>query len=82
MTLLRRDRIGFVFQAFNLIPTLTARENIVLPLTLGGKKPARGWSANWRARWGSPTASAPSSRLSGGQQQGSRRRGRWSHGPT
>jgi len=39
MTLLRRDRIGFVFQAFNLVPTLTAQENVVLPLTLGGKKP-------------------------------------------
>jgi putative ABC transport system ATP-binding protein len=38
MTLLRRDRIGFVFQAFNLVPTLTARENVVLPLTLGGKR--------------------------------------------
>ena len=41
MTLLRRERIGFVFQAFNLIPTLTAQENVVLPLTLGGKKPDR-----------------------------------------
>ena len=39
MTLLRRERIGFVFQAFNLVPTLTAGENIVLPLTLGGRKP-------------------------------------------
>ncbi|MET7970961.1 ABC transporter ATP-binding protein [Micromonospora sp. NPDC005305] len=38
-TLLRRDRIGFVFQAFNLVPTLTARENIVLPLTLAGRRP-------------------------------------------
>jgi putative ABC transport system ATP-binding protein len=41
MTLMRRERIGFVFQAFNLIPTLTAQENVVLPLTLGGKKPDR-----------------------------------------
>ena len=39
MTLLRRERIGFVFQAFNLVPTLTAGENIVLPITLGGHKP-------------------------------------------
>ncbi|MEU2612202.1 ABC transporter ATP-binding protein [Micromonospora sp. NPDC007271] len=38
-TLLRRDRIGFVFQSFNLVPTLTARENIVLPLTLAGRRP-------------------------------------------
>ncbi|MFU8854456.1 ABC transporter ATP-binding protein [Micromonospora sp. SL1-18] len=38
-TLLRRDRIGFVFQSFNLVPTLTARENILLPLTLAGRRP-------------------------------------------
>ena len=39
LTLLRRDRIGFVFQAYNLIPTLTAAENITLPLRLAGRKP-------------------------------------------
>jgi putative ABC transport system ATP-binding protein len=39
LTELRRDRIGFVFQAFNLVPTLTARENIVLPSRLAGRKP-------------------------------------------
>jgi putative ABC transport system ATP-binding protein len=39
LTLLRRERIGFVFQAFNLVPTLDARANIVLPLTLGGRSP-------------------------------------------
>ena len=44
LTLLRRDRIGFVFQAFNLVPTLTAEENIVLPLTLAGRRPrTSGW---------------------------------------
>jgi putative ABC transport system ATP-binding protein len=43
MTLLRRERIGFVFQAFNLVPTLTARENVVLRLTLGGRKPDDAW---------------------------------------
>jgi putative ABC transport system ATP-binding protein len=43
MTLLRRERVGFVFQAFNLVPTLTARENIVLPLSLAGRKPDKGW---------------------------------------
>ena len=43
LTLLRRDRIGFVFQAYNLVPTLTAIENIVLPLTLAGRKPAQSW---------------------------------------
>jgi len=39
LTLVRRDRIGFVFQAFNLIPTLTAAENITLPISLAGRKP-------------------------------------------
>jgi putative ABC transport system ATP-binding protein len=39
LTRLRRDRLGFVFQAFNLVPVLTAEENILLPLTLAGKKP-------------------------------------------
>jgi putative ABC transport system ATP-binding protein len=42
-TLLRRDRIGFVFQSFNLVPALTAAENIALPLTLAGKKPDSDW---------------------------------------
>ncbi len=43
LTLLRREKVGFVFQAFNLIPTLTAEENIVLPLTIAGKKPDPVW---------------------------------------
>ena len=38
LTLLRRDRLGFIFQQYNLIPTLTSRENILLPLTLAGAK--------------------------------------------
>ncbi|HET6530382.1 MAG TPA: ABC transporter ATP-binding protein [Actinoplanes sp.] len=42
-TLLRRDRIGFVFQNFNLVPTLTAAENIHLPLTLAGRRPDTAW---------------------------------------
>jgi putative ABC transport system ATP-binding protein len=42
-TRLRRDRVGFVFQAFNLVPTLTALENITLPLDLAGRQPDRGW---------------------------------------
>ena len=70
MTLLRRERIGFVFQAFNLIPTLTARENILLPLTLGGKKPVRALARSWRARSASPTGLRHRpAELSGGQQQ-------------
>jgi putative ABC transport system ATP-binding protein len=43
LTLLRRDRIGFVFQSFNLVPTLTAEENILLPLSIAGRKPDRDW---------------------------------------
>ena len=43
LTKLRRDKIGFIFQAFNLIPTLTAYENITLPLALGGKKGDAAW---------------------------------------
>jgi len=43
LTLLRRERVGFVFQAYNLIPTLTAAENIVLPLRLAGATPDQDW---------------------------------------
>jgi putative ABC transport system ATP-binding protein len=43
LTRLRRDRVGFVFQAFNLIPTLTARENILLPLSIAGRRPDPDW---------------------------------------
>ncbi len=43
LTLLRRDKIGFIFQAYNLVPTLTARENIELPLSIAGRKPDPAW---------------------------------------
>src|SRR5205823_5560042 len=43
LTLLRRDRVGFVFQAFNLVPTLTASENITLPQALAHRTPERSW---------------------------------------
>ena len=43
LTLLRRDQIGFIFQAFNLVPTLTASENITLPMDLAGTKVDRDW---------------------------------------
>ncbi|MFD9195317.1 ABC transporter ATP-binding protein [Streptomyces phaeochromogenes] len=43
LTRLRRDRIGFVFQAFNLLPTLTALENITLPMDIAGRKPDKAW---------------------------------------
>ncbi len=43
LTRLRRDRIGFIFQSFNLVPTLTAEENITLPMRLAGRRPDRDW---------------------------------------
>jgi putative ABC transport system ATP-binding protein len=43
LTELRRDSVGFIFQAFNLVPTLTAAENIELPMRLAGRKPDQGW---------------------------------------
>ncbi|GAA1477553.1 ABC transporter ATP-binding protein [Nocardioides aestuarii] len=70
LTRLRREQIGFVFQAFNLVPTLTAQENILLPLDLAGRKPDPAWfdqvvdAVGMRSRLGhKPTE------LSGGQQQ-------------
>ena len=45
LTVLRRDHVGFVFQAFNLVPTITAAENITLPLLLAGRKADRDWLA-------------------------------------
>ena len=71
LTQLRRERVGFIFQAFNLVPTLTAIENITLPLTLAGRKPDREWLAVGR-RHRRPRLAASSHRpseLSGGQQQ-------------
>jgi putative ABC transport system ATP-binding protein len=43
LTKLRRDRVGFIFQTFNLLPVLSAEENIVLPLSIAGRKPDREW---------------------------------------
>src|SRR5689334_24883180 len=45
LTILRRDHVGFVFQAFNLVPTITAEENISLPLLLAGRKGDQDWIA-------------------------------------
>jgi putative ABC transport system ATP-binding protein len=70
LTRLRRDRLGFVFQAFNLVPVLTALENITLPLTLAGRKPDQAWldelidTVGLRDR-----LTHRPSELSGGQQQ-------------
>jgi putative ABC transport system ATP-binding protein len=70
LTLLRRDRIGFVFQAYNLVPTLTALENITLPAALAGRKPDKGWldTVIGTVGLGDRLAHRPSE-LSGGQQQ-------------
>jgi putative ABC transport system ATP-binding protein len=69
-TLLRRDRIGFVFQAFNLVPTLTARENITLPLALAGRGPDPAWFDEVIAAVGlGDRLDHRPSELSGGQQQ-------------
>jgi putative ABC transport system ATP-binding protein len=70
LTRLRRDRVGFVFQAFNLVPTLTVLENITLPIDIAGRKPDRDWldtvidTVGLRSR----LRHRPSE-LSGGQQQ-------------
>jgi putative ABC transport system ATP-binding protein len=70
LTLLRRTRIGFVFQAFNLVPTLTARENVLLPLTLAGHRPDPGWFDEVVATAGlADRLGHHPSELSGGQQQ-------------
>ncbi|WP_445270097.1 ABC transporter ATP-binding protein [Streptomyces sp. DSM 41634] len=70
LTLLRRDRIGFVFQAFNLLPALTAEQNVALPLRLAGRRPAKAEVREVLARVGlSERARHRPARLSGGQQQ-------------
>jgi putative ABC transport system ATP-binding protein len=70
LTHLRRDRIGFVFQAFNLVPTLTALENITLPLDLAGRKPDQDWLTTVIDTIGlTDRLSHKPSELSGGQQQ-------------
>ena len=70
LTLLRRDRLGFIFQAFNLVPTLTAEENILLPLHLGGREPDVDWERRVvdSLQLGDRLKHRPSE-LSGGQQQ-------------
>jgi putative ABC transport system ATP-binding protein len=70
LTLLRRERVGFVFQAFNLVPTLSAEENIGLPLALGGRKPDKRWLDALVAALGlGARLRHRPAELSGGQQQ-------------
>ena len=70
LTLLRRDRIGFIFQSFNLLPTMTAAENIALPMRIAGRKPDNAWVASVVETVGlTERLSHRPSELSGGQQQ-------------
>ncbi|MEO9324421.1 ABC transporter ATP-binding protein [Nocardioides sp. C4-1] len=70
LTLLRRDEIGFVFQSFNLVPTLTAQENILLPLAIAGRKPDQAWFDSVIATVGlTDRLGHKPNELSGGQQQ-------------
>jgi putative ABC transport system ATP-binding protein len=70
LTRLRREHIGFVFQFFNLLPMLTAEENVLLPLSIAGRKPERGWLDELLETVGiADRRSHRPSELSGGQQQ-------------
>jgi putative ABC transport system ATP-binding protein len=70
LTRLRRDRIGFVFQAFNLVPTLTAGENMTLPMLLAGRDPDQEWVDHVVATVGlGDRLTHRPAELSGGQQQ-------------
>ncbi|MCX5558259.1 ABC transporter ATP-binding protein [Streptomyces sp. NBC_00038] len=70
LTKLRRDKIGFIFQAFNLLPTLTALENITLPMDIAGRKPDQAWLDTVIKMIGlADRLSHRPSQLSGGQQQ-------------
>lgn len=70
LTLLRRDQVGFIFQAFNLIPTLTAKENITLPMDLGGRDADTEWVNTVVSTVGlADRLEHRPSELSGGQQQ-------------
>ncbi|HQR27953.1 MAG TPA: ABC transporter ATP-binding protein [Nocardioides sp.] len=70
LTQLRRDRIGFIFQSFNLLPTMTAAENIVLPMRIAGRRPDAAWVASIveTVGLGGRLGHRPTE-LSGGQQQ-------------
>src|ERR1043166_3241283 len=70
VTMLRRKHIGFVFQLFNLLPMLSAEENVLLPLSIAGEKPEPAFFADLMNRVGlTDRKSHRPSELSGGQQQ-------------
>ncbi len=70
LTRLRRDEIGFVFQSYNLVPTLTAKENVLLPLAIAGRSPDQEWYDSVVATVGiADRLDHKPNQLSGGQQQ-------------
>jgi putative ABC transport system ATP-binding protein len=70
LTKLRRSRIGFVFQSYNLVPSLTVEKNVTLPLRLGGVRPDKAWLREMLGRVGlADRAGHRPAQLSGGQQQ-------------
>ena len=70
LTLLRRTKVGFIFQAFNLLPMLTAEENVVLPETIAGRKTDRAWTDQLMTQVGlADRRTHRPAALSGGQQQ-------------
>jgi putative ABC transport system ATP-binding protein len=70
LTRMRRDNVGFIFQSFNLVPTLTAAENITLPADLAGRKVDRDWYGHLTKQLGiTDRLSHKPQELSGGQQQ-------------
>jgi putative ABC transport system ATP-binding protein len=70
LTLLRRDQIGFIFQSFNLLPTMSAAENIVLPIRIAGRKPDEEWVRSIVEKLGlADRLTHRPTELSGGQQQ-------------
>ncbi len=70
LTRMRRDKVGFVFQAFNLVPTLTAKENILLPMSIAGREPDAAWFDEVIATIGlGDRLGHRPNELSGGQQQ-------------
>jgi putative ABC transport system ATP-binding protein len=70
LTILRRDRVGFIFQTFNLVPTLNALENITLPMALAGRRPDKAWLDSVVSTLGiGDRLKHKPTELSGGQQQ-------------
>ena len=76
LTILRRERIGFVFQAFNLMPSLTVTQNIALPLRLDGRRPRRSRCARsrpgsgWTTAWATVPPSSPAASSSASRSPG------------